>query len=144
MLHNGNPSRVGRNILPAGNFCCVGKSYLGTIVRKIRRCRLFRRRIEMKLDMRLDREDERSCVDGGCRILIIIDRFWCRVHCPIVENRQSWGDHPFRIPGSASIWHKKFRTLRSFSFPAHEAGLYLDNCIAGRKWLPAGSILEFS
>ena len=41
MLHNGNPSRVGRNILPAGDFCCVGKSYLGTIVCEIRRCRPF-------------------------------------------------------------------------------------------------------
>ena len=65
----------------------------------------FHGRIEMKLDMQLDREDERSCVDGGCRILIIIDRFWCRVHCPIVENQQSAGDYPLRMPGLVPIWH---------------------------------------
>ena len=64
----------------------------------------FHGRIEMKLDMRLDREDERSCVDGGCRILIIIDRFWCRVHCPIVENQQSAGDYPLRMPGLVPVW----------------------------------------
>ena len=90
--------------------------------------------------MRLDREDERSCVDGGCRILIIIDRFWCRVHCPIVENQQSAGDYPLRMPGLVPVWHTppgiEVPALRSFNFPAHEAGMYLDNCIAGRNSFP--------
>ena len=31
MLHNGNPSRVGRNILPAGDFCCVRMRYFGQL-----------------------------------------------------------------------------------------------------------------
>ena len=31
VLHDGNPSRVGRNILPAGDFCCAGKHYAGQL-----------------------------------------------------------------------------------------------------------------
>ena len=55
--------------------------------------------------MRLDREDERSCVDGERWFTIIIDKFWRRVYCLIVENQQSAGDYPLRMPGLVPIWH---------------------------------------